>query len=72
MIDPATFSALPQLLSEPRMSRYLERYDGRADLAIRLYAWNSEITAAFLAGAARIDAVIGRNSVAVSTGACVV
>lgn len=47
MIDPATLSALPELLSEPRFERYERRYPGRRDLAARLYAWNTELATAF-------------------------
>lgn len=47
MIDPATLQALPRLLSAARFDRYAARYDGRTDLAARLYAWNSEIASAF-------------------------
>lgn len=47
MIDPATLQALPRLLSAARFDRYTARYDGRTDLAARLYAWNSEIASAF-------------------------
>jgi len=47
MIDPATLPSLPRLVSAPRFERYQQRYAGRSDLAVRLYAWNIELTTAF-------------------------
>jgi hypothetical protein len=38
MIDPATLTALPALLSAPRFARYRDRYSGDDGLGLRLYA----------------------------------
>ncbi|MEY9951817.1 hypothetical protein [Leifsonia sp. EB34] len=46
-MDPHTIPAFAASLSEPRFRRYLNRYDGRRQMAIRLYAWNIEISSAF-------------------------
>lgn len=62
MIDPAELTALPMLISAPRFERYLRHYGGREDLALRLYAWNSEITAAFWGPIACLEVVV-RNAI---------
>ncbi|CAM5472623.1 hypothetical protein [Leifsonia shinshuensis] len=46
-MDPHTIPAFAASLSEPRFRRYLNRYDGRRQLAVRLYAWNIEVSSAF-------------------------
>ncbi|MGN8049234.1 hypothetical protein ACTJKO_06050 [Curtobacterium sp. 22159] len=62
MIDPATLPTLPALLSTPRFERYRRRYAGRADLAARLYAWNTELTTAFWGPVACLEVFV-RNAV---------
>jgi hypothetical protein len=62
MLDPATLPSLPALLSEPRFRRYLDHYDGNEHLALRLYAWNTELTTAFW-GPVSIAEVVVRNSI---------
>lgn len=47
MIDPATLSGLPRLLSAPRLRPYANGYGGRDDLGVRSYAWNTELATAF-------------------------
>jgi hypothetical protein len=47
MLDPSTLPSLPAMLSPPRFQTYLDTYPGRQDLALRLYAWNVEVTSAF-------------------------
>ena len=46
-MDPHTIPAFAASLSEPRFRRYLNRYGGRREMAIRLYAWNIEVSSAF-------------------------
>jgi hypothetical protein len=62
MIDPATLPALPSLLSAPRFARYLDRYQGDEKLAIRLYAWNTELSAACWGPISVVEVVV-RNGI---------
>ncbi len=36
-----------QMVSEPRLSPYLKQYEGNEKLALRLYAWNLELSSAY-------------------------
>jgi hypothetical protein len=62
MIDPATLTALPALLSAPRFARYRDRYSGDDGLGLRLYAWNMELTAACWGPVSVVEVVV-RNSI---------
>jgi hypothetical protein len=62
MIDPATLTALPSLLSAPRFARYRDRYSGDEGLGLRLYAWNTELTAACWGPISVVEVVV-RNSI---------
>ncbi|MDC4233920.1 hypothetical protein M3T53_09455 [Actinomyces sp. B33] len=45
--DPASVPSLRAAIGEARLKHYLDRYDGREDLALRLYMWNLELSSAF-------------------------
>jgi len=60
--DPAATPGLRGVLSEPRLAPYLARYQGREDLALRLYAWNAALAAA-LWGPFGIVEVTVRNAI---------
>ena len=62
MIDPAELADLPGLLGEPRFDRYLRSTGGDRTRAIRLYAWNSEIAAAFWGPLGCLEVVV-RNAI---------
>jgi len=62
MLDPAALPALPSLLSPPRFQTYLNTYPGRQDLALRLYAWNVEVTSAFWGPVSVLEVVV-RNAI---------
>ncbi|QNE35778.1 hypothetical protein [Leifsonia shinshuensis] len=61
-MDPHTIPAFAASLSEPRFRRYLNRYDGHHRLAIRLYAWNIEVSTAFW-GPIGVLEIMLRNSI---------
>jgi hypothetical protein len=61
MLDPSSLPALPSLLSTPRFQTYLDACEGRQDVALRLYAWNVEVTSAFW-GPISILEVVVRNA----------
>lgn len=61
-MDPARLTGLESFISDPRFSRYRNRYDGRRDLAARLYVWNTAISAAFW-GPISILEVAVRNAI---------
>lgn len=46
-MDPHAVATLPRAISAPRLAPYLARYSGNNEYAIRLYAWNLEVSAAF-------------------------
>lgn len=46
-MDPHSTPAFAASLSEARFRRYVNRYGGQRHLAIRLYAWNIEVSSAF-------------------------
>jgi hypothetical protein len=46
-VDPHTVPSLPAAISAPRLAPYLARYNGNSQYAVRLYAWNLELSAAF-------------------------
>jgi hypothetical protein len=62
MLDPARLTALPSLLSDPRFARYRDRYSGDEGLGLRLYAWNTELTAACWGPVSVVEVVV-RNSI---------
>lgn len=45
-MDPASLKGLRTLIGDARFTTYLSAYGGREDLALRLYAWNSALSAA--------------------------
>lgn len=46
-MDPSLVPSLPGAISAPRLAPYLRRYQGNTAMAIRLYMWNVEMSAAF-------------------------
>ena len=46
LIDPAQVADVQRVLSPARFRPYLSNYPNRADLALRLYAWNSALSSA--------------------------
>lgn len=60
-MDASSLTSLPELVSPARFGRYLSHYDGRVDLAARLYAWNIEATAAFWGPISVLEVVL-RNA----------
>lgn len=44
----AELAAIPLILSQPRFARYLSEANGDARLALALYRWNAQVSAAFL------------------------
>ena len=46
-LDPNLVASLPRSISNARLSPYMARYKGDQTYAIRLYAWNIEVSAAF-------------------------
>jgi hypothetical protein len=46
-MDPHSTPAFAASLSEARFRRYVDRYRGERRMAIRLYAWNIEVSSAF-------------------------
>ncbi|MFF2773237.1 hypothetical protein ACFVUP_39700 [Streptomyces bacillaris] len=46
-MDPHSTPAFAASLSEARFRRYVNRYGGHRRMAIRLYAWNIEVSSAF-------------------------
>lgn len=61
-MDASSLGSLPGLVSPARFGRYLAHYEGRTDLAARLYAWNIEVTAAFWGPVSVLEVVL-RNAV---------
>lgn len=61
-MDPHAVSSLPGALSTPRLSTYLGRYHGDTRLALRLYAWNSELAGAFMGPLSMVE-VVTRNAI---------
>ena len=47
MSDPASVACLPARLGDARLAPYLARYRGDTRLAIRLHAWNAELSSVF-------------------------
>ncbi|OIH95490.1 hypothetical protein [Curtobacterium sp. MCBA15_001] len=62
MIDPARFRALPDRISAPRLARFMALQDGHVHRALRLYAWNTELTTAFWGPIAWLEVLL-RNAV---------
>lgn len=60
-MDPAQLSSIIPLISTARISTYLEACEGDQRMAMRLYAWNMEVSAALL-GPLHILEVTMRNS----------
>lgn len=61
-LDIATLGHLPQRLSTARLAPYLERSAGSTEHALRLYAWNIEVTSAFWGPIAVLEVVV-RNAI---------
>jgi len=61
-VDPHEVTALTALISPERLEPYLKHYQGRPDLAARLYMWNIELSAAFW-GPLSVMEVVLRNSI---------
>jgi hypothetical protein len=61
-VDPGTVSGFRSVISEPRLARYLAHCDGVESDALRLYAWNIEISAA-LWGPLSVLEVLLRNAI---------
>ena len=61
-MDPHLVPSLPSAISQPRLGPYLARYKGNQQYALRLYAWNIELTAAFLGPLGMLEVLV-RNSV---------
>lgn len=60
-MDPGDVAGFRGVISEPRIARYLEHCEGDERAALRLYAWNVEISAA-LWGPISILEVMLRNA----------
>lgn len=46
-VDPSTVAGMRSAISEAKFGKYLSTYHGDEKLALRLYAWNTEISGAF-------------------------
>jgi hypothetical protein len=60
-VDPSTIDGLAGLIGPARLSTYLDAYQGREDLALRLYSWNAALSSA-LWGPLGVLEVIARNA----------
>jgi len=45
---PQEITDLPDVISAPRFATYLQAKQGHVDQALELYAWNMEVSAAFM------------------------
>lgn len=45
---PQEIASLPDVISAPRFATYLQARQGRVEDALELYAWNAEVSAAFM------------------------
>lgn len=61
-MDDGSLLGLEALLGEPRLKRYLDRYDGNRTYALRLYRWNLAAASAFW-GPISVLEVATRNSI---------
>ena len=61
-MDPHTVVSLPNAISIPRLAPYLNRYNGNNQMAIRMYAWNLEMSGAFWGPLSVLEITL-RNSI---------
>nr|WP_261166385.1 Abi family protein [Microbacterium sp. Marseille-Q6965] len=61
-MDPATVASFPALLGSARLAPYASRYRGNEQLALRLHAWNMELSTAFWGPIALLEVSL-RNSI---------
>lgn len=60
-MDPSSLDGLARLIGAARLSTYLDVYQGRQDLALRLYSWNAALSSA-LWGPLGVLEVVVRNA----------
>ncbi len=60
-MDPSKIDGLAALIGTARLSTYLNAYEGREDLALRLYTWNAALSSA-LWGPFGVLEVVLRNA----------
>jgi hypothetical protein len=58
----SALSSIPSLLSDPRFGTYLAACNGRDDRALRLYAWNIELSSVFWGPISVLEVVV-RNAI---------
>lgn len=61
-MDPHLVPSLSAAISQPRLAPYLDRYQGNLQFGLRLYAWNVELTAAFVGPLGMLEVLV-RNSI---------
>jgi hypothetical protein len=61
-VDPGTVPGFREVISEPRLARYLEHCERVEQVALRLYAWNIEVSSA-LWGPLSVLEVLIRNAI---------
>ena len=62
---PQEITDLPDVISAPRFATYLQAKQGHVDQALELYAWNMEVSAAFMVPLHLCEVAI-RNAIGVA------